>query len=117
VPLSDGRQVRDFIAVDDVVDAQLAAGEAMQAGGGETRQAVWNVCTGEPVSVRDFAQTVAAVLRADPDLLGFGDIPRREDDVPWLVGCRELIEQELGWRPRLDLRAGLCRALEATGEC
>ena len=79
------------------------------------RQVVWNVGSGMPTAVRELAEATAELMDADPELLGFGDIARREDDVPWLVGSRETIERELDWRPALDLRAGLRRALDSEG--
>ena len=50
----DGRQTRDFICVDDVVTALLAA---MQRA--TTQAPVFNVCTGIPTSVLELAQLIA----------------------------------------------------------
>jgi nucleoside-diphosphate-sugar epimerase len=109
VPLSEGRQVRDFVLVDDVVDALVAAGRQAAARAGP-KTAFWNVCTGKGHSVRDFASGIASALGAPAALLGFGDLAIREDEVPWQVGNGARIAAELGWQPRHDLAAGLVSA-------
>lgn len=80
VPLSDGTQVRDFVHVDDVCDALLALGEADVPPGW-----VVNVGTGVGVSVRRLALALCEKLGADPELLGFGMVPRRAVDEDVLV--------------------------------
>jgi nucleoside-diphosphate-sugar epimerase len=106
VPLSAGTQVLDFVYVKDVVDACMRA-DADMASASRPSTATWNVCTGVGHSVRAFASKVAQVLGVPAELLGFGDIPMRPDDEPWLVGSGERMYAELGWRPAYDLDAGV----------
>jgi nucleoside-diphosphate-sugar epimerase len=106
VPLSAGTQVLDFVYVKDVVDACLRA-DADMASASQPSTATWNVCTGVGHSVRTFASKVAQVLGVPAELLGFGDIPMRPDDEPWLVGSGERMRAEIGWRPAYDLDAGV----------
>ncbi len=58
----DGHQVRDFIFVDDVVRANLAAAEKPAAGG-----SVFNICTGQQVSLLDLLNTLEEVLEWRPE--------------------------------------------------
>jgi nucleoside-diphosphate-sugar epimerase len=106
VPLSDGRQIRDFIHVDDVVQACLAAGNDMVLPS-RPLTATWNVCTGIGHSVETFAALVAQTMGKRAELLGFGELPMRADDEPYLVGDGERMFRELGWLPKLDLEAGI----------
>jgi nucleoside-diphosphate-sugar epimerase len=110
VPLSAGTQILDFVYVKDVIDACLHAEADMASASGRTA-ATWNVCTGTGHSVQTFAATAARILQASPDLLGFGDIPMRPDDEPWLVGSGERMYAAIGWRPAFDLAAGVRDAL------
>jgi nucleoside-diphosphate-sugar epimerase len=110
VPLSDGRQRRDFLAVDDVVGALLALAHALER---EPRQGVFNIGTGAPVSIRRFSEIVASVLAAPLDLLGFGDLPSRPDDVACFSGNPSRLKAYASWRPRLSLEDGVRSAVGA----
>jgi nucleoside-diphosphate-sugar epimerase len=110
VKLSDGTQVRDFIYVDDVVEACIKAGDDLVSPS-RALTAAWNVCTGTGHSVRAFAALVAEAMGERAELLGFGELPMRADDEPYLVGDGERMFRELGWRPKHDLRAGIRAAV------
>jgi nucleoside-diphosphate-sugar epimerase len=111
ISLSAGNQVRDFVYVDDVVEAFVRSDAEMQMPD-TPLTAIWNVCTGVENSVKCFASTVARIVGASEELLGFGDIPLRPDDDPWLVGNGELLHQALSWRPAYNLSSGLSAAIE-----
>jgi nucleoside-diphosphate-sugar epimerase len=110
VALSDGTQVRDFIYVDDVVEACIKAGDDMVSPA-RASTATWNVCTGVGHSVQTFAALVAQAMGERAELLGFGELPMRADDEPYLVGDGERMCRELGWRPKHDLEAGIRAAV------
>ncbi len=104
ISLSDGDQIRDFIHIEDVCRAFLKAEETSLDPG---KPNVFNVCTGRGHSVREFAETVCSILDANVELLGFGDIPRRPDDVPVLVGDPAILNGKLNFACQLELRDGL----------
>jgi nucleoside-diphosphate-sugar epimerase len=110
VAISAGTQVIDFLYIDDVVEAMLRADAHCRERGGI---ATWNVATGRPHSVREFAERVAAAMKADRSLLGFGAIEMRRDDEPWLVGSPDLLRAELGWQPSTGLDEGIRAAVSA----
>ena len=110
VAISAGTQVLDFVCIDDVVEAMLRADAHCREKGGI---ATWNVATGRPHSVREFAEQVAAAMNADASLLGFGAIAMRKDDEPWLVGSPDLLRAELGWQPMVGLDEGVRTAVAA----
>ena len=110
VAISAGTQVLDFVYIDDVVEAMLRADAHCREKGGI---ATWNVATGRPHSVREFAEQVAAAMNADASLLGFGAIAMRKDDEPWLVGSPDLLRSELGWQPSIRLDEGVRAAVAA----
>jgi nucleoside-diphosphate-sugar epimerase len=110
VPLSAGTQVRDFIYVKDVVEACIKAGDGMMSSSRHSAT-TWNVCTGVGHSVRAFAALVAQIMGKPAELLGFGDLPMRADDEPYLVGDGARMFGDLGWRPKHDLEAGIRAAV------
>lgn len=101
---SEGRQVRDFLDVDDVASALVALAESSLVG-------AINVASGVPVTVRAVAERLGA-LAGRPDLLHFGAVAAPPDDPPFVVANVQRLTCELGWAPRYSLDAGLGRALE-----
>jgi nucleoside-diphosphate-sugar epimerase len=110
IALSEGRQVRDFVYVGDVVEAFFAAADHVKRRAGMPSQ-VWNVATGEGHSVREFAEMTARLSGRGTELLGFGDLPLRPDEIEWLVGDCRRIRAETGWAARHDLASGIAASL------
>ncbi len=106
VSLSAGTQIRDFLAIRDTVEAVAAAVAADW-----TEPVILNICTGRGTTVVDFARRAASILGAPPDLLRFGDLPLRPDDLPFVVGNPSRAAETLNWRARFDLDSGLRDAL------
>lgn len=81
VHLTRGEQVRDFIDVREagrmIVEIALGQGEGAV-----------NVCSGVPVTVREFAERIADEY-GRRDLLRFGSRPENLFDPPRIVGVRE----------------------------
>ncbi len=98
----DGKQLRDYIHVDDAVDAMLTAGLAPEADG-----KIFNVGSGRGVSFLEMAQHVIRAAGrgrlkhvewpADAALVETGDF----------VADTSLIEQKLGWKARIRLESGI----------
>jgi nucleoside-diphosphate-sugar epimerase len=109
IPLSIGTQIRDFIQLDDVLDALLCVVpglmERPQAGG------IYNLCTGRGTSVADFARIAADIAGADPAKLDLGAVPLRPDDMMWQVGNNSRLRETFGWAAKLTVRDGLARAI------
>ena len=105
--LTAGEQHRDFIYIDDVVDAYtiLLSQQAELARTDEIE-----VGSGVAPTIREFAETVHRLTRSSTRLL-FGALPYRADEPMF---CRADISRmkALGWRPRFDLETGIKRILE-----
>ncbi len=96
----DGTCVRDFIHVEEVVDAHLRALDALAEpgavppGGGR----VYNVGAGAGVSVNEALEAARRITgRPIPVVVR----PRHPADPPTLIASAALIERELGWRARV----------------
>jgi CDP-glucose 4,6-dehydratase len=101
---SDGSPERDWIYVDDAVDAYLTMAGSLDDP--ELRGRAWNVGTGEAVSVLELVRTLVRVSEKDldPDVQGEGT-PTGEIDRQVLDSTA--IRDELGWEQRFDLERGL----------
>ena len=96
-----GEDTRDYVYVEDVVDALMRASETGGAG-------VYNVGTGVETSTKQVFETIARHAR-----FGGGPVygPPRPGDVPRSVLDSGLARQELGWRPFTDFEDGISRTV------
>jgi UDP-glucose 4-epimerase len=106
----DGTCVRDFIHVEDLADAHVAAIATLDAPDAEAAGRVLNVGCGRGYSVREVLETVAEVTGLDPEPR-LAD--RRPGDPAMVVADTTRITVALGWRPRHDLREMVRSAWQA----
>lgn len=103
----DGTQLRDFNYVEDCVDALLLAGSSDAAVG-----KVYNLGSTEVISLKDLAELVTQLRRDGRfELVAFPP-ERKAIDIGDYYSDFALIQKELGWEPRIDLRTGLLRTIE-----
>ncbi|UGB38285.1 UDP-glucose 4-epimerase GalE [Frateuria soli] len=100
-PTRDGTCVRDYVHVDDLAAAHLAALEYLAVHPGAHR---FNLGNGEGFSVLEVIAAVREVTGRD---LPFHWEPRRAGDPPTLVAASARARQELGWTPRHADLAGI----------
>lgn len=99
----DGSNTRDYVFVDDVVEAFMCASGV--AGGGQR----FNIGTGVETSDRRLHSVVAAAVGA-PDAPRIE--PARLGDLKRSCLDPRKAESVLGWRPKMDLEAGVARTVE-----
>ncbi len=100
----DGRQVRDFVHVDDVARANVSALRAVVSRPpGSFRS--YNVCSGEPISIRRVAELVAegSTTQVAPEVTG----EYRLGDVRHVVASAERARRELGFAAEVGPDEGL----------
>jgi UDP-glucose 4-epimerase len=93
-PTTDGTCVRDYIHVDDLASAHVAAIEKMSAGGNFN---VYNLGNGNGYSVKE---VIAACEKAVGTEIPFTIGPRREGDPATLVASAQKARDELDWNPQ-----------------
>jgi CDP-paratose 2-epimerase len=99
----DGRQVRDVLYIDDLVDAMIlaqssmnvVAGEAFNIGGGPERT----------TSLLELVDTINDI-RSQPALVDFDRW--READQRYYVSDTRKFADATGWTPRVAVRQGVC---------
>jgi len=104
VAMSSGAQTFDWIYIDDVVDALLAAAEAPAAVGKTI-----DIGCGTLISAHDIAMGLATRL-GRADALRFGALPDRRLE-PTRHADLQATAQLINWRPRVSLDAGLDRSV------
>ncbi len=103
-PLTSGRRRIDWVYVDDVVDALIAAARSDISG------RVLDVGRGERTSVREIVERLVRLI--DPTLeLEFGQLPDRQLEHERYARVEETAAA-LGWRPTTTLDEGLRRTVE-----
>ncbi len=95
-PTKDGSAVRDYIHVDDLASAHIAAIESQVEG--EFRS--FNVGTGWGTSVKEIIDMVRKVMHSE---ITVTPAERRPGDPPELYADPTKIQTELGWEPRYNI--------------
>jgi dTDP-L-rhamnose 4-epimerase len=105
VIFEDGRQLRDFVHVEDVADAFLLALDRPDAAGG-----VFNIGSGEQRNVTEVAALLAEAMgrRIAPEIAG----KARAGDIRHCVPDLSLAQSRLGYVARRDFRDGLAELAE-----
>lgn len=109
IALTRGEQIRDYLYVEDVASAciALAATGTPPAGG------VFNVGSGQPMTLREFGNSAARAAGGDLDLMNWGARPYRLDEVMSVVADPSRLKAATGWHPRVTLEEGLQRTVAA----
>jgi UDP-glucose 4-epimerase len=103
--LSSGKRQVDWVFVDDVADAFLAAARATDDASG----AVLEIGTGRAVSLAEVAARLTAITGGpEPEL---GALPDRASDVDIAMDA-ETTAKVIGWRSRVELDDGLRRTVD-----
>src|SRR3712207_536043 len=107
-PTPDGTCVRDYIHVADLAATHVAAAEALESG--RTLERVYNLGSGDGVSVRQIMTTIAEVtgFPFEPVMA-----PRRRGDPARIVASGDLARRDLGWQMTQTLRDMVASAWEA----
>jgi UDP-glucose 4-epimerase len=100
----DGAQSRDFVYVENVVQANLLAAAAPGVSG-----RVYNVGCGRALSILELLQAICGLLGKPFDPLF---APPRQGDVKHSWADISAARRDLGFQPRVELREGLRRTVE-----
>lgn len=103
VIFGDGTQTRDFVYLDDVVEALVAAGERTGLNG-----ELINVGSGREISINELADIVMRVVGRRVPVI---HSPAQDGGVARLCADLRKAERLLGYRPRVFLEEGLRRML------
>ena len=101
---SDGNQTRDYVFVDDVVDAMVVAATASSI-----RDLVINVGSGTETNIRSLVQLIQKLTNSKAELIYN---PRSSPGVARMCADLTLAHQKLNYEPKVILEEGLALTLE-----
>mgnify|MGYP006921284396 CR=1 FL=1 len=99
----DGSQIRDFIYVDDLVDALMLVVEKSPIA------RPYNAATGKATTVTELVETITDIYGYKPE---FKYDPTKPTMIPVRLVDTYRIKKELGWQAKYNLREGLEKTIE-----
>jgi len=90
----NGKQTRDFVYVNDVVEANILAMKSKKVGKGE----VINICSGKNYSINYIAKLIGGEKIY---------LPARKGEMKHTLGDNSLAKKLLGWNPKVNLEEGI----------
>lgn len=93
-PTEDGTCIRDYIHVEDLIEAHILAVKHLFSGG---ESDIFNLGSSQGFSVKEIIDAARAVTGAEiPEVMG----ERRAGDPSTLIASSEKIQRQLGWVPK-----------------
>jgi UDP-glucose 4-epimerase len=102
----DGKQTRDFIHINDIVDAIVLALEAKEVDG-----EAFNICTGLPTSINKLVETLHGVTERD---LQVKHAPARGGEIKFSQGDPSKAAEKLKFTAKVSLQEGLNLLIKST---
>jgi nucleoside-diphosphate-sugar epimerase len=100
---SHGRQIRDYLHVEDVASGLVAVLDSEVEG-------PVNVSSGQATTLQDITLTIGRQM-GRPELIQLGALPVRPNDSPVVIGANDRLTN-LGWKPLFNLEGGLRQTIE-----
>lgn len=112
IPLTEGDQLRDFIYIDDIVEAYKVIVNRTLLGGGYVS---YDLVSGTKVTIKNFVKCLFATYQSkfgsSEIKLDFGALPYRRGESMVLGGDPARL-CSLGWRPKVDMKLGIKKIIE-----
>lgn len=109
IVLGDTKAKRDYIYIDDVINAFVKAMEIKLKNGFNT----YNICSGIPVSAEDIVLIISKILDTSISI----EVNKkllRTDEMMIEYGSYNKAQKVLGWSPKITLEQGLKKIIEKT---
>ncbi len=87
-----GQQIRDFVNVKDVSRAIIGLSEAKYQ-----PYEIYNICSSNPVKVRDFIGEIVTVCGFDKNLVNFGALPYRNNEAMKFAGDNTKLQRVINY--------------------
>lgn len=97
-----GEQIRDFVNVKDVVKAVIDLVEADYA-----PYEIYNICSDNPVRVKDFILEIVDTCNFDRSLINFGGIPYRDNEAMVFAGSNKKLQSVINYHFPKNHKSGI----------
>jgi dolichol-phosphate mannosyltransferase len=104
-PLVSPATARDFVYVDDAVDALIALAQSVRPG------AIYNLCSGVQTSLATVVESARKLMDIAVDPV-WSSMEQRSWDTDVWVGSPETMAKDIGWRSKVDFATGLQRTID-----
>lgn len=108
IELTSGEQMRDFIYIEDVVEAYICVLKNANCVHGFNN---FEVGSGKSISIREFAELVCDMANKSKNVLCFGTVPNRINEL-FCSNADIAAIHSIGWRQRYILTSGLERVIK-----
>lgn len=102
IATTQGEQIRDFVNVKDVAKAIVELSEAEYE-----PYEIYNICSDNPVRVRDFITEIVAVCGFDINLIKFGSLPYRANEAMIFAGKNDKLQKVIHYPFPADHKEGI----------
>ena len=109
--MTPGEQTRDFLYIDDLIDAILRVPRHPLS-----RGHIINIGSGVPTKILDIAYSVEKLMNKK-NLVKLGQIPYRNNEIMNYCVNIDKAKKTLHWKPRITLDAGLMSMIQSITKC
>ncbi len=115
VPRGNGRQIRDFIYVEDVADLYLRIGECLAGNPAKLRGRIYNAGTNAPRSVHEILKTVYRLAGRERAFAAVEKMMKGKKTVGE-IDCQYMdfdkVNRDFGWAPGHQFEAGVAKTIK-----
>ena len=97
---SSGEQLRDFIYIDDVIDAIFKLTKSNKSKG-----EIFNIGFGRPMNVKSVIEKIKKISKGGTPL--YGKIKFRKDEIKKLYPNIKKIKKYINWKPKISFIKGI----------
>lgn len=102
VKTTEGNQIRDFVNVKDVSKAII-----LLANSNYETFGIYNICSDNPVKVRDFITEIVEICKFDISLIKFGALPYRKNEAMVFAGDNKKLQNIIDYKFPNNHREGI----------
>ncbi len=99
--MTEGKQLRDFIYISDLINAMLLISESQNHKG-----EIFNIGSGDSLKLSVVATSIARDLNKE-HFLKIGSIPYRSNEVMKYMTSIDKVKNTFGWKPKIDFKKGI----------